>query len=71
MSIFERYKQRQSEKVRRENEQKALDLYQLTEYNGEIWLTFNGCLVCPCSMLKDEAVDAVKKMRELYIKRYE
>ena len=45
--------------------------YQLQEYDGEIWITFLGNLVCPCSMLKDEPVRAVCQMRELYIKRSE
>jgi hypothetical protein len=43
--------------------------FQLQEYDGEIWLKYNNCLVCPCEMLKDAPVEAVRKMRELYVKR--
>ena len=71
MSIIERYKQSHAERNRRVVEDRAVGLYQLTEYGGELWLTFNGSLVCPCQMLNDEPVEAVKKMRELYISRNE
>ena len=69
MSIIEKYNQSHAEKKRREVEERAAELYQLTEYGGELWLTFNGSLVCPCQMLKDEPVEAVKEMREFYVKR--
>lgn len=55
-----------SDKVIRESEEK----YQVCEYGGELWLTFVGCLVCPCSMLSDDPVESLKKMRELYVKRH-
>ena len=45
-------------------------IYQLKEYGGEIWLTFGGSLVCPSPMLSDDPVDAVRKMRELYVQRH-
>ena len=48
----------------------ANDSFQIREHNDELWLTYRGFLVCPCSMLKDGPVDAIKKMRELYIKRH-
>ena len=71
MSIIEKYNQSHAERKRREVEERAAELYQLTEHGGELWLTFSGSLVCPCQMLKDGPVEAVKKMRELYIRRHE
>lgn len=65
MSIFEKLGLYNSRKV----EQEAEETYQIKEYGGELWLTFNGCLVCPCSMLNQEPVEAIKRMRELYVKR--
>ena len=44
-------------------------LFQIKEKGGELWLTYSGWLVCPCSMLKEAPVDAVRKMRELYVER--
>lgn len=65
MSILDVF-QDSPEKIIRESEEK----YQVCEYGGELWLTFVGGLVCPCSMLKDDPVESLKKMRELYVKRH-
>ena len=70
MSIFEKFNCSQAEKKQLQIEEDANFYYQITEHDGEIWVTFNNFLVCPCSMLKDEPVEAIKKMRELYIKRH-
>jgi hypothetical protein len=67
MSIFERIGLYNSRKTEKEAE----ETYQIKEYGGELWLTFNGSLVCPCSMLNKEPVEAIKQMRELYVKRNE
>lgn len=78
MGIFDyyrRYRQHQADVAHseaiKEAREKVVELFQLQEHDGELWLTFAGSLVCPCQMLKDAPVDAVKKMRELYVKRYE
>jgi hypothetical protein len=47
----------------------APEIYQLREYDNKLWLTYQGGLVCPCDMLSMEPVEAVNKMRELYIER--
>lgn len=69
MSIIEKFKKNQAERSKRSVEQQSCEIYQITEFGGELWLTFGGALVCPCSMLNEPPVDAVKKMRELYIGR--
>ena len=69
MEIFERYKKNRTENNHEEVVKNSQRLYQLTEYNGEIWLTYEGELVCPGSMLKEEPVKAVCAMRELYVER--
>lgn len=48
----------------------ADEKYQVCEYGGELWFTFSGCLVCPCSMFSDDPVEALGKMRDLYVKRH-
>ena len=47
----------------------APEIFQLKEYDGQLWFTYNGGLVCPCNMLSIDPVEAVNKMRELYIQR--
>ena len=48
----------------------ACELFQIAEYCGQLWLTYNGNKVCPCIMLNDSPVEAVTKMRELYIRNH-
>ena len=69
MNILEKYFGMTEEQRRCEAAETSRSLYQLCEFNGEIWLTYGGNLVCPSSMLKDEPVEAVEKMRDLYIGR--
>ena len=67
MGLFDRFRRyNHNSTVGRANE-----TYDVKIYEGELWLTFCGALVCPCSWLKDDAIEAVGKMRELYIKRHE
>lgn len=70
MGIFEKFSRSQSEKKRLQVEEEASFLYQICEHGNELWLTYNNSLVCPCSMLNEAPVDAIKKMRDLYIKRH-
>ena len=65
MSILSHYKKF----TRHQREKVAPEVYQLKEFEGQLWLTYSGALVCPCSMLAVEPVDAVNQMRDLYIKR--
>lgn len=71
MILFERYKKSKAAKTHKENKENAECLFQVREFHGELWLTYNDNLVCPFAMLKDEPVDAINKMRGLYIQRKE
>lgn len=51
-------------------EQNAQSIYQIREHNGELWLTYCDSLVCPCSMLNLEPVDALREMRGLYVQNF-
>lgn len=50
-------------------EEKSFELYQIKEFNGHVWFTFNDELVCPTSFFKDEnnVVDILCQMRKLYV----
>ena len=67
MGIFEIYRKKKDENRRFAAE----NIYQVKEYGGELWITYNNGLVCPTSMLKVDPVEALKKMRELFIQRDE
>ena len=69
MSIFEKFRKNKKVKDKEDVTSFSLSLYQLKEHGGEIWLTYDGHLVCPCTMLNVSPVEAVQKMRELYVER--
>ena len=49
-------------------EEEARNLYQIQEKDGELWITYNGFTVIPESLLKESALETLKKVRELYVK---
>ena len=44
-------------------------LYQVREYQGELWLTFNDSLVCPCALLRGDITDVLVDIRSAYVTR--
>lgn len=44
-------------------------IYQIEEFNGELWLTYNGALICPTEMFVLEPLEALNEIRKLYVKR--
>ncbi len=46
----------------------AEEFYQIKEKMGELWITYNGAPVIPESLLKESALETLKKVRELYVK---
>lgn len=69
MEILKRMLAKRREERKDEIQRMAGELFQVAESDGKLWLTFNGNLVCPCGMLNVSPVDAVEKMRELYVNR--
>lgn len=49
--------------------ERANDVYQITEYCGQLWFTYNGSLFCPCDLMKKEPLDALVELRLFYITR--
>lgn len=66
---YERRKQRDNEYKSLQAKEDAENLIQVKEYNRELWLTYNGHLVCPMAMFKDSAIEVVCKIRTHYIVR--
>jgi hypothetical protein len=46
----------------------AEEFYQIKEKMGELWITYNGAPIIPESLLKESALETLKKVRELYVK---
>lgn len=60
-------------------EEAASHIYQITEYENQLWFTYNGSLFAPCSIIvgnnegefsSSECVGMLNVIRELYIKRH-
>ena len=63
------YRTRKRTKNYHELLERSCDLFQLKEYLSEIWLTYDGNLICPVSFLKGEPVSALQEIRKLYVQR--
>ena len=46
----------------------AEEFYQIKEKMGELWITYNGVPIIPESLLKNQALETLKELRELYVK---
>ena len=44
-------------------------IYQIEEYEGRFWLTFNGALICPTDLFIAEPLAALDEIRKLYVER--
>ena len=53
----------------KQSEKAAKVIFQVEEYKGKLWLTFNGSLVCPMEMFKTETIEALTEIRKLYVER--
>ena len=60
-------------------EDEASHIYQITEYENQLWFTYNGSLFAPCSIIvgnndgefsSSECVGMLNVIRELYVKRH-
>lgn len=47
---------------------RAHTLFQITEHQGKLWITYQGVRILPESMLCEDALSAVADLRLLYIK---
>ena len=61
---FKASRERNAEKYVKECAKRT---FQITEHNGKFWFTYNGSLFCPCDMMKEEPIDALSQLRNLYI----
>lgn len=49
--------------------EEATMIYQIKEFNGEIWLTYNGALICPTTMFSHEPAETLAIIRNFYAER--
>lgn len=58
---------------------RAKEIYQITEYNHQLWYTYNGALFAPCSIVirnndgefsSTACVALLNTIRDLYVERH-
>ena len=67
---IENRKLKKQENRKMELVEEANSIYQITEYNKEIWITFNGVRCVPASYLSDEPLKVIEGLRKLYIENH-
>lgn len=66
---FSDYKEKNQKYKKNILVEKSGEIYQVKEFEGKLWFTFNGQCVCPCEMLKGEPIEMLKEMREFFVAR--
>ena len=66
--LRERKEYQQQKRIER-IKKRAIEIFQITEYNGKLWFTYDNFLYCPCSMIGNEPINALSMLREQYIER--
>lgn len=72
MNITERIKQWKksfdAKKIER-IEEEAKEIFQLKEYESQVWLTYRGALICPVRLIEGDTIVSLNVMRSMYIER--
>lgn len=66
-NLIQRWKEHQKVKREKELKERAEELFQLCEHDGEMWMTYDGCLVLPTRYINCDPILLVRQMRQAYI----
>ena len=67
MKFLDNIKVNNQERKKKELFERANQIFQLQEHRGELWLTVNSNPIIPTSFLKGDALEALARVRELFI----
>ena len=67
--LIEAHRLRMKERHQRKIICRSEELFQISEYCGQLWLTYNGALVCQTNMFSDDPLMTLAKIRDLYVER--
>ena len=68
MNWFKKLRERHIERLRKMLDRRVNNMFQIKERDGMVWIVYEGCFICPCYMLKEDPIVALKIMREEYKK---
>lgn len=66
-NLIQRLKEHLKAKREKELKERAEELFQLCEHEGEMWLTYDGYLVLPTRYINLDPILLVRLMRQAYI----
>ena len=70
-NLIQRWKEHQRVKREKELKERAEELFQLCEHEGEMWMTYNGYLVLPTRYINGDPIQVLRQIRAAYIERKE
>lgn len=66
MNLFKKLKEKHLENVRIMEARRINSMFQIKERGRQLWIVYEGNYVLPCSMLKDDPISALIKIRSDY-----
>ena len=70
-NLIQRWKEHLKAKRKKELEERAEELFQLCEHEGEMWITFGGELIMPTRFIDGDPIQVLRQIRVAYIERKE
>lgn len=70
-NLIQRWKEHLKAKREKELEERAEELYQMKEHEGEMWITFNCELIMPTRFINGDPIQVLRQIRAAYIERKE
>ncbi len=68
-NFFTKLKEKNAQRKEKELMERAKDLFQICEHDGETWITYGGHLVLPTEFLREDPITTLQQLREAYIER--
>lgn len=70
-NLIQRWKEHLKAKRKKELKERAEELYQMKEHEGEMWITFNYELIMPTRFVNGDPIHVLRQIRAAYIERKE
>ena len=70
-NLIKRWKEYLKTKREKELEERAEELYQMKEHEGEMWITFDGELIMPTRFIDGDPIQVLRQIRAAYVERKE
>lgn len=68
-NLIQKWKKHLKSKREKELEERAEELYQMKEHEGEMWITFADELIMPIKFIDGDPIQVLRQIRAAYIIR--